>query len=134
MTPCAVQSNSPVGLAIPCRALTLIGLITIIVLTFTIAASAGAAAQQSGEQLQSRYRLCTDKADADFLEEFRGSCDVLCIQQQHGTEGACLAQHMQWNKANCTLSAAETYRQEQHLEKAKDRCLKEFKAGITAPP
>ena len=101
---------------------------------FAIAAPAFAAEQQGDEQLQRRYRLCMDKADTDFLEEFRGGCDVLCIHQKHGSESNCLVQHMKWNTASCTLPTAEADRQEQHLEKARDRCLKEFKAGITAPP
>jgi hypothetical protein len=92
------------------------------------------ATQQDDEQLQNRYRLCMDKADADNLEEFRASCDVLCLHQQNGTENACLARHTQWDTATCTLPTVELDRQERHLEQARDRCLKEFKAGITAPP
>jgi hypothetical protein len=89
---------------------------------------------ERNDRLQARYTLCMDKADASFLEEFRGSCDVLCIRQHRASENDCLARHMTWNTANCTLPTAEEDRQERHLEQAKDRCLKEFKAGITAPP
>ena len=73
---------------------------------------------------------------SSLLEEFRSSCDLLCIHQQHGSESRCLAQaSMKWNAASCALSGVvEENKQEQHLEKGKDRCLKEFKAGITAPP
>jgi hypothetical protein len=86
------------------------------------------------DQLQDRYSLCINKADSGFLEEFRSACDVLCIHQKHGSDDECLARHMKWDTANCTVPTSETDRQEQHLEKAKDRCLREFKAGITAPP
>jgi hypothetical protein len=86
---------------------------------FAITAPTFISAQQADEQLQGRYRLCMNKADTDFQEEFRGNCDVLCIHQQHGSESSCLAQHMKWNTASCTLPAAEENRQEQHLEKAK---------------
>jgi hypothetical protein len=86
------------------------------------------------DQLQARYTLCMDKTDASFLEEFRGSCDVLCIHQQPASENDCLARHMTWDTANCTLPTAEEEREGRHLEEAKERCLKEFKAGITTPP
>jgi hypothetical protein len=38
------------------------------------------------DQLQARYSLCMDKGERDFLEEFRGSCDALCIHQPHRSE------------------------------------------------
>ena len=95
---------------------------------------APAQAQQNDEQVQGRYRLCMDKADADSLEEFRSDCDVLCIHQKLSTAGTCLDQHMKWNTATCPLPTAEQDREERHLEQSKDRCLKEFKAGVTAHP
>ena len=107
---------------------------TVAIILFASTASALAQQQHGDEKLQGRYRLCMDKAAADFLEEFKSSCDVLCIRQRHGNEDDCRARHTKWNTANCTLSAAETDRQELHLETARDRCLNEFKAGITAPP
>lgn len=95
---------------------------------------AAALAADRDEQLQARYSLCIDKAERDFLEEFRGSCDALCMHQPHRSERDCLAQHNNWSTGNCTLPSVELDRQDRHLESAKDRCLKEFKAGITTPP
>jgi hypothetical protein len=105
-----------------------------------------AAAQQSDDRLQDRYKLCMKKADADFLEEFRGECYSLCIRQKQEPASCtpinlinpnlscCINHHSAWNTANCVLPNSEVDRQDQHLEKAKDRCLAEFKAGITASP
>jgi hypothetical protein len=95
-----------------------------------------AAAQQSDDRLQDRYKLCMEKADAGFLEEFRGECDSLCIRQKrepasctsinpvfHLDPPCCIAHHLEWDTANCVLPVSEQDRQDQHLEKAKDRCL-----------
>jgi hypothetical protein len=41
-----------------------------------------ASAQQSDDRLQDRYKLCMERADANYLEEFRGECDALCIRQK----------------------------------------------------
>jgi hypothetical protein len=99
-----------------------------------VSTPASSASADRDEQLQERYRLCINKADSDFLEEFRSGCDVLCIHRKHGSDHDCLARHMKWDTANCTVPTSQADRQEQHLEKAKDRCLREFKAGITTPP
>ena len=93
-----------------------------------------AASTDQDDKLQNRYSFCINKADAEFLEEFRGYCDALCIRKQRGHEYECLALHMKWHTGICTLPTSETDIENQHLEKAKDRCLREFMAGITALP
>jgi hypothetical protein len=94
-----------------------------------------ASAQPSDDQLQVRYRLCMDKTDTDFLEEFRDNCDDIFIRQHRNKNNInIMPRHSTWNTANCRLSIAEENRMDLHLERAKDRCLNEFKAGITAPP
>ena len=55
-----------------------------------------AAAQQSDDRLQDRYKLCVEKADADFLEEFRSECDSLCIRQKR-------------EPASCTVSGSSAF-------------------------
>jgi hypothetical protein len=121
----------------------LVALFTSFAVVFLVAGIGTAqAAEQNDEQLQNRYGLCMDKADRDFLEGFRGDCDTLCIRQKKEppscavsiTPGCCMVHHFDWNTANCMLPSADTDREERHLEQAKDRCLTEFKAGITAPP
>ena len=87
-------------------------------------APAAASSTERDDQLQARYALCMEKADTSFLEEFRGSCDVLCIHQHRASENDCLARHMKWNTANCTLPTAEEDREERHLQEGKGRCLK----------
>src|ERR1700693_6413808 len=91
-----------------------------------------AAAQQSDDRLQDRYKLCLKKADADFLEEFRGECDSLCIRQKrepasctpinllNPNPSCCINHHSAWSTADCVLPVSEQDRQDQHLEKAKD--------------
>lgn len=99
-----------------------------------VAFSASSHAADNDQLLQDRYHLCMDYADARWLEEFRGRCDVLCIDSKNGTWDECLALHDKWDTSSCYLPDAERDRQDRHLEHDKDRCLQEFKAGVTASP
>jgi hypothetical protein len=87
-----------------------------------VSSPASSASADRDEQLQERYRLCINKADSDFLEEFRSVCDVLCIHQKHGSDHDCLARHMKWDTANCRVPTSETDRQEQHLMDSNIKC------------
>lgn len=90
-------------------------------------------AESDPEVVQSRYKDCMVMAEVGYGEDFRGSCDATCIRQS-GRSELCLSQHTRWDTGNCTLPIAEFDRQELRLERAKDRCLKELKAGVTTPP
>ncbi|MGI8567838.1 MAG: hypothetical protein ACR2KT_01470 [Methylocella sp.] len=102
---------------------------------------APACSTEQDDKLQNRYRLCINKAESDLLEAFRSSCDVLCIREKRepascadqiqSTSDCCLAHHFNWDTANCSPPISETERQDQQIEKDKDRCLEEFKAGVT---
>ena len=92
-----------------------------------------ASAADNDSELQHRYSACMIKADTDSLDDFRSACDVICMLQPGRNEAQCLERHEKWHTGNCHLSDSEIDRQDQHLERAKDRCLQEFKAGITAP-
>jgi hypothetical protein len=126
------RHHRPNGCRLETAAQPMIRTLAVAVLVTIIPAAAFSADRD--EQLQARYGLCIDKADHDNLEEFRSDCDVLCMHQQHRSEQDCLAQHNNWNTGNCVLPTVQLNRQDHHLESAKDRCLQEFKAGITTPP
>src|ERR1700730_3899099 len=111
------------------RILTITATAAFALLTLAASPGAGTADEQTRELVQHRYGACLGHASFNYIEAFRSSCDEACAQKK--PLESCMRLHNSWNTATCLLPLSVTDKQDQQLERDKDRCLREFQAGVT---
>jgi hypothetical protein len=100
-------------------------------LGLVLVAPAYAWTPEEQDLIQSHYDLCLRTASNTYLMTWSSSCDDLLnggkITGNYMRDGTFLPG---WNTSTCKLPLAISDRQDLQYERDKDRCLREFQAGV----
>lgn len=111
------------------RILTIIGTAGFILLPFAASSGAGLSDAETKELVQHRYGACLQHASYTFTQMWESACDELCSQKN--PLEYCMRFHNSSNTVTCSPPLSVTDKLDKQLERDKDRCLREFQAGVT---